>query len=226
MTASEYPVTFPFKGQDGTYYGPNGSLGLYHLGDDRRMPRINNQPKNPIPQTVYNGSTLLGKTGVTGTTSGHHLHSAKYKLGKVAGGYYEPRYNQTYFKPSNIFNAPGVVIQAGPSGGSGGTLVRWVSDDDYRYEHFHLSSVNVKVGDRIGYNESEEIMPTEQEVKYVFQVVTGSAPTAQNIAFYTARPWSRLNNWAIAKLQQKYEAQLAAAGGNYAQVTEPLFRKI
>ena len=59
-------------------------------------------------------------------------------------------------------------------------------------------------------NESEEIMPTEQDVKYVFQVVTGSAPTAQNIAFYTARPWSRLNSWAMTKLAQNYEAQLAA----------------
>lgn len=143
--ASDYNVTFPFKGQDGTYYGPNGSIGLYHLGDDRAC---------PIGTDVFNGSSYLGDSGKTGAASGPHLHSAKWKPGNVAGGYYEPRLGNTYFKPDNIFNAPGVVWQAGESGGTGGTLVRWRGDDGYNYEQFHLSSVSVKVNERIGQENS------------------------------------------------------------------------
>lgn len=139
MEAKDYRVTFPFKGQDGKYYGPNGIVGEFHLGDDRAT------PSNTIIKIL---GTLIGYSGNTGISSGPHTHAEKWKEGRHAGGVYVAKYNRTYWKPTNIFNAPGTVIYVGYLGAAGNT-VRWKGDDGFTYGIFHLNRVSIKRGAKI-----------------------------------------------------------------------------
>lgn len=141
-TASDYPVAFGFLAQDGKYYGPNGSVGLYHLGDDRYT---------PVGTEYRVLGTLLGYTGATGTVGGPHCHSGKWKPGNLPGGYYVAKYDHTYFSPADVFQVGGTVTEVRTQSiGDAGKFVRWFGPDGFTREVFHLSSVSVKVGDKIG----------------------------------------------------------------------------
>lgn len=72
MTAQDYPVTFGYGATDGVYYGPNGSIGPYHRGDDRAMPY-----GTPV---VVNG-VVIGLSGDGNGAYGPHLH-----VGEFIGG--------------------------------------------------------------------------------------------------------------------------------------------
>jgi hypothetical protein len=72
MHAESYQITFGYKATDGQFYGPNGSVGPYHRGEDRAMPE-----GTPI---IVNG-LQIGLSGNTGASSGPHLH-----IGRFLGG--------------------------------------------------------------------------------------------------------------------------------------------
>ena len=103
MTVQDYPVGFGYKEQDGAYYGPQGSIGLYHLGEDLYTPTgIRFELKGK----------LLGLTGATGNVGGPHIHLAKWKIGNQSGGYYVSKYNRTYFKATpSIWQSAGKVTE-------------------------------------------------------------------------------------------------------------------
>ena len=62
---NEYPVTFAYKAQDGKYYGTNGSVGLYHRGEDR---------KAPLGTPIIVQGVTIGEVGKSGLASGYHCH--------------------------------------------------------------------------------------------------------------------------------------------------------
>lgn len=142
MSALGYPVGFGFKGQDGYYYGPNGIVGLYHLGDDYYTPMN-------TPLTLQEVS--IGLTGKSGTAGGPHLHVAKWKQGNIAGGYYVKKYDRTYFEPSDVKTISGTVLNTGLAADPG-KFVLIKADNGFTYDFFHLNEIYVKQGDVIGAN--------------------------------------------------------------------------
>jgi len=70
---SQYPVSFGYGAKDGALYGPNGSVGLYHRGEDRAAPC-----GTPV---IVNGTTI-GLVGSTGASTGCHCHLGKFVSGK------------------------------------------------------------------------------------------------------------------------------------------------
>jgi len=65
-TLQNFNVTFPYGAKDGKYYGPKGSVGPYHRGNDRACDK-----GTPV---VICGVTI-GKTGKTGLAGGYHCHT-------------------------------------------------------------------------------------------------------------------------------------------------------
>ena len=159
MTASDYPVTFPY-GETGAPY----SAARPHRGDDRGCPT-----GTPI---VIGGQTI-GLTGNTGYSTGAHLHIQEW-----SGGYANTR------KPQNSFQ-PGVVVNVDPTGsqgdGSFGKFITIQTEDGWNDTYCHLSEINVQVGQVIGDNMSEE------SVKLMYWMVFDRDPDAEQYKFFTGR---------------------------------------
>lgn len=124
MTAQDYPVTFPYGATDGVYYGPNGSVGPYHRGDDRAM---------PIGTPVIVNGVEIGKSGTR--YGGPHLH-----IGRFAGG-----------KDTNPngqgFNLQGPVTVTTVSEDSvNGKYVRLTDAQGVQWVYLHLSQQFVLAG--------------------------------------------------------------------------------
>lgn len=125
--ASQYPVTFAYGAQDGEFYGPNGSVGPYHRGDDRAMPA-----GTPVP---VNGHQI-GKSGSGG--SGPHLHIGRWVNGQDTN----PR--------GQGFSLDGAVVtRVKYNDGLNGNWVGIRSSDGAEWQYLHLSEINVKVGQEI-----------------------------------------------------------------------------
>lgn len=122
--ASQYPVTFAYGATDGTYYGPHGSIGPYHRGDDRAMPE-----GTPV---LVNG-IQVGIAGHTGAASGPHLH-----IGRFVGGKDTDPHGQGFTFPS------ATVTQIG-SDSVNGNFVR-VSAAGASWVYLHLLAVSCHVG--------------------------------------------------------------------------------
>lgn len=137
MTAKDYPITpgYDFGGTLPPYSKTNP-----HLGRDRGCP-LN------TPVVVVN--TEIGLAGETGGASGVHTHAAKWKPGNFGGGIYVAKYDATYFDPSDVFDTPGTVSEAGFNAVAG-NYVRWQNGDGFTREIFHMNSLNINVGDIIG----------------------------------------------------------------------------
>lgn len=128
MTASDYPINFPY-GATVAPYSPTHP----HRGDDHPCPA-----GTPL---VINGITL-GLTGATGFVSGPHLHIQEWQ-----NDYANTR------KPQNAFK-PGTVVNIDPSGtqgdGSFGKFITIQTADGWNDSYCHLSQINVTVGQKIG----------------------------------------------------------------------------
>ena len=148
MTASDYSVGFGFKGQDGEFYGTNGSVGLYHLGNDLYCP----MNTDLTIQGVH-----LGLTGKSGMVGGPHLHVAKWQAGNVSGGYYISTYKRSYFDPSDVWQQTGTVSEVGGNNPQAGNFIRVAADNGFTYEFFHLSRIDINVGDKIEGDDMETI---------------------------------------------------------------------
>lgn len=159
---------------------------------------------------------LLGLTGNTGNVGGPHIHIAKWKHGNIGGGYYVSRYNRTYFPAGNsVFSAKGKVIEISTQNvGDAGKFVRWQADDGFTYEGFHLSQVNVKVGDIIGGNMATDAL-TRDEVIRNWRWSHREDPPESSVQFYTGKPLSVLQNDSlksdkVEKVHQDYLEGLKA----------------
>lgn len=123
MTASDFPISFPYGAVSAPY-----SAAHPHRGDDRPCPE-----GTPV---VINGVTI-GLTGHTGLAIGPHLHIQEWQ-GNVANTR----------KPQNAFK-PGQVVAATQSSDFG-NYVSIVTADGWTDSYCHLSQINVKVGQQIG----------------------------------------------------------------------------
>lgn len=178
MTALDYKIGFGFKGQDGTYYGPKGSVGLYHLGNDYYAPL-----NTPL---VLQG-VQLGLSGNTGIVAGPHVHVAKWKPGNVIGGYFVSKYNRTYFDPGDVTGQTGKVSEVGKSSDAG-NFVRISANNGFTYEFFHLNRQDVKVGDIIGGGEKQVAYIAPETVRSLFQEAGLPPPTAEQENYYSHHP--------------------------------------
>lgn len=178
MTAQDYSVQFGFKAQDGEFYGPNGSIGLYHLGEDLYTPTGT--------EFIVCG-VRLGLTGSTGNVGGPHLHVAKWKAGQHSDGYFVAKYNRTYYKATpSVWTAEGVVTELSHVNvGDAGKFVRWRAVDGFTYEGFHLSSVDVQIGQEIkgGYD-----MASDDIIKLIIKHLLYRDATDGDVKAY--RGWS------------------------------------
>lgn len=128
MSAQDYPVTFGYGAQDGEYYGPNGSVGKFHRGNDR---------PTSVGTPVIIGNTTIGKTGVSGVTGGPHLHDQ-------AG---TDKACQNTFDPTPLEFMGGTVVATG-IGTQWGKYVTLQVGDKY-ITYCHLSEINVQVGQKV-----------------------------------------------------------------------------
>lgn len=142
MSAQDYKVTFGYGATDGTYYGPKGSVGPFHRGNDRPCPK-----GTPV---VIAGVTI-GKTGATGLVSGPHLHT---QAGTDLGC-------QQTIDPTPLEFRPGkVVATRNTNTGSWGKYVTLQVDGKY-ITYAHLDEVLVSVGQEIGAKKSNDEIAAE-----------------------------------------------------------------
>lgn len=126
MTAADYPVTFGYGAQDGVYYGPNGSVGLYHRGDDRAM---------PIGTPVVVNGVQIGLSGTSGASSGPHLHIGRF----VNGADTNPEHEG--------FNLPAPIkVTQVLTDNVNGNYVALQDAQGVRWVYLHLSKQTVAAG--------------------------------------------------------------------------------
>lgn len=131
MTAQDYKVEFGYGAQDGKYYGPNGSVGKFHRGNDRYC---------AMRTPVYIDDTLCGFTGKTGLVGGPHLHT---QAGTDPGC-------QNTFDPTPLDFKPGIVIAVSNTDkGQWGKYFTLQVGDKY-ITYAHMDEVVVTKGQVIG----------------------------------------------------------------------------
>lgn len=133
MTASDYPIYFPYGATSAPY-----SLAHPHRGDDRC---------NILGTPVVVVGTQIGLVGATGkvfdaagnqgTPGAAHLHLQEWH-GDVANTR----------KPQNSFK--GGTVVAATSSSDFGNYVTIQCADGWNDSYCHLSQINVKVGDKLG----------------------------------------------------------------------------
>lgn len=163
MTARDYNITFGYGAQDLYYYGPNGTVGKYHRGNDRPC---------PTGTAIDIGGVVIGLTGATGLVSGPHLHTQAC----TAGSNYADDFN-----PSPFEFKYGTVVKAGWHPQFGNHIVIRVGNVDIAYAH--LSKINVAVGQQIG---TSEVANAEQ-VKNLYRGVLRREADPGGLANYTGR---------------------------------------
>lgn len=167
MTAQDYPVEFGYGAQDGTYYGPRGSVGLFHRGNDRYTPA-----GTPI---VVAGVTI-GLTGATGLVSGPHLHTQAW-TGTTANTQ----------DPTPFDFKPGRVVAAGTASQWGNYITIEVNGVNLTYAH--LSQINVSAGQVIGAG-SGGSTTMENTIKSMYLRLLGREADAGGLDHYK-QEWQR-----------------------------------
>lgn len=131
MTAQDYPVEFGYLAQDGYYYGPNGTVGYQHLGNDRYT---------PTGVSVVVGGQVIGLTGATGMVGGPHLHTQAW-VGSPTTGHRNPAPYE--FKP-------GTVVAVGTNVNDQWGRYITINVGGVNCTYAHLSETRVNVGQEIG----------------------------------------------------------------------------
>src|SRR3990167_8069700 len=231
MSAQNYDVTFGYGAKDGKYYGTNGSIGLYHKGNDR---------STPVGTPIDIGGTTIGLTGKSGAVSGAHLHTQ-------AGTDLACR---NTFDPTPIEFKPGIVVATGFGNQWGNYITLQVGDKYITYAH--LSQINVKVGQIIG---GKNMKPaTTQDVDDIIGALWGANKTntpAQDIAnhhknwdgkpfydvwraslddprtfAYADKCYKAINNNPLQKEVDARDKKIAALEGDIKNVYEPKIKQL
>lgn len=159
MSASNYPITFGYRAQDGRYYGPSGSVGLYHRGNDRPC---------PTGTPIIIGSTTIGLTGASGLASGPHLHTQAMTTG-----------TNTDYNPAPYEFKFGRVVRAGWHTQFGNHIRILVQGTNVECTYAHLSKINVSVGQVISAPQGGNLMfNTDAEVQEAYLLLRGNPGTA------------------------------------------------
>ena len=171
MSAQNYDVTFGYGAKDGKYYGTNGSIGLYHKGNDR---------STPVGTPIDIGGTTIGLTGKSGAVSSAHLHT---QAGTDLAC-------QNTFDPTPIEFKPGTVVATGFGNQWGNYITLQVGDKYITYAH--LSRIDVKVGQKIG---GIIVNPTRPQIARIWLLSLFAdlnqvdAQTRENVlSYYEQRP--------------------------------------
>lgn len=128
--ANDYPVTFAYGATDGVFYGPNGSIGPYHRGDDRAM---------PVGTPVIVNGVEIGLSGSTGASSGPHLHIGRFVGGKDTN-------------PGGLgFDLPSASVFDTGYDSTNGNYVR-IASEGAIWVYLHLSKIEVTKGQVLGGN--------------------------------------------------------------------------
>lgn len=127
MSAESYPITFGYRATDGQYYGPNGSVGPYHRGEDRAM---------PIGTPIIVNGIQIGLSGNSGASSGPHLH-----IGRFLGG-------QDTAPNGGGFHFDSASVTEINEDGINGRYVR-VQADGASWVYLHMSQQTVNIGQQL-----------------------------------------------------------------------------
>lgn len=185
--ASDYGVSFGYGAQDGVYYGPNGSVGKYHRGNDR---------PTPIGTPIVISGTTIGWTGNTGLVSGPHLHTQAMYPG-----------TNTDLNPTPYEFRPGAVVEAGWHNQFGNFVKIRVNSIDLIYAH--QSKINVAVGQQVGQPQGgTEMINTREEAVGMYQMLrpNGSPSEAEIGSTVGKRSFAGFVRDASAEIAQRNAA--------------------
>lgn len=135
MTASDYPVTFPYGATDSPY-----SAASPHRGNDRAC---------PMDTPIVIAGTVIGFTGSSGMSTGPHLHIQEWQ-----GNAANTRLPQNEFKGGTVVN-----LDANPNQGSWGRYIT-IQKDGWNTTYCHLNSIVVSKGQVI----TEEQMINDDDI--------------------------------------------------------------
>lgn len=161
--ASQYPITFGYGATDGIYYGPRGSIGPYHRGEDRAMP-----DGTPI---IVNG-VLIGLSNNTGASSGSHLH-----IGRFVGG-------QDTAPSGGGFHFDNAVVTEVNQDATNGKYVR-IQADGASWVYLHMLEQKVTVGQVL--KEEEVSKPTAEQVMDAYRKHLGRDATQSDMDYYSGQ---------------------------------------
>lgn len=173
--ASTFPITELYGCQPG--YPLNSNMCPpgqgFHKGIDYGC---------PVGTPIVVNRVTIGISGATGAVTGPHVHVGRWVNGQST----DPGVGNGW-----KFNSA-VVTEIG-SDPTNGNFVR-VQGDGASWVYLHMSdNSKVKVDQVLQGGD----MPTEAEVRSVFQTYQMGTPTAKQISDYTSSPWERLLNDVI-----------------------------
>jgi hypothetical protein len=160
MTAQDYPVEFGYGAQDGTYYGPKGSVGPFHRGNDRYT---------PTGTAIVIAGVTIAHTGATGLVSGPHVHTQAWTG--------DPTNTQD---PTPFEFKPGRVVAVGTSSQWGKYVTVEVNGVNLTYAH--LSSYNVSAGQILGQGKNMD----KGFIREVYLGIGGYEPKETDVNWHAA----------------------------------------
>ncbi len=173
MTASDYPITFPYGSTSFPYSQINP-----HRGNDRKM---------PIGTPVVVCGTIIGFSGNTGESLAPHLHNQVGTDQEV----------QKTINPTGHEFKPGTVVAIRyTDSGQWGKFVTIRNEDGTYITYAHLSEVKVKVGQVIKGESMDK--PTQKQVYDHFHAydvkgdLANGDPSQKQLDYYSGNSWSVL----------------------------------
>lgn len=187
MQASQYPITTDFGWIKGYPLNIDPTTGLgFHRGQDRFM---------PVGTPVFVNGVEIGLSGATGDVTGPHLHIGKF----IGGSAVNP--NGQGFNLSSPF-----VYDTGFDS-TDGNYIRLQDSAGVMWVYLHLSQTLVSKAQIL---EGVIAMPSEAEVKSVFQTYAVGTPSVKQIKDYTSSPWTRLLDDILHFVSDREKAELAS----------------